>query len=190
MQAFEFLMIVVSIIIGLGITQLLSGVVRILRTELKPYWIHELWVVYVFLNLVEYCWSLFDHESRSDWIFIELLALLTPPVLLYLVASLLFPPPGRRSDLASFYYELRKPVFGLLAVLLFFYCVQGWVQSETLRLSDSRFSDSLRLAGVLVFIALATTSHRLLHAGASVVLFVAFVVFVGRFSWVLGGFQD
>lgn len=185
MQAFEFLMIVVSIIIGLGITQLLSGVVRILRTELKPYWIHELWVVYVFLNLVEYCWSLFDLESRSDWVFIDLLALLTPPVLLYLVASLLFPPPGSRSDLASFYYEHRKPVFGLLAALLFFYCVQGWVQSETLRLSDS-----LRLAGVLVFIALATTSHRPLHAGSSVVLFVAFVVFVGRFSWVLGGFQD
>jgi hypothetical protein len=35
MQPFEFLMIIVSIIVGLGITQLLSGVVRILRAELK-----------------------------------------------------------------------------------------------------------------------------------------------------------
>ena len=185
MQAFEFLMIVVSIIIGLGIAQLLSGVVRILRTELRPYWIHELWVLYVFLNLLQYCWSLFDLESRPDWTFIDLLGLLTPPVLLYLVASLLFPPPGHRSKLESFYYQHRKPVFGLLAGLLFFYSVQGWMQSDALRLSDL-----LRVSGVLLFIALAATSRRSLHAGLSVVSLIALAAFIGRFSWMLGGFQD
>ena len=130
MQSFEFLMIVVSIIVGLGITQLLAGIVRILRVELKPYWIHELWVFYVFLSLLQYCWSLFDLEARSDWIFVELLGLLTPPVILYLVASLLFPPRSSEPDLSDFYYAHRKPIFGLLAFLLFFYSAQGCTSAK------------------------------------------------------------
>ncbi len=185
MQSFEFLMIVVSIIVGLGISQLLAGIVRILRVELKPYWIHELWVFYVFLNLLQYCWSLFDLEARSDWIFIELLGLLTPPVILYLVASLLFPPRSSEPDLSDFYYAHRKPIFGLLAFLLFFYSVQGWMQAEPLR-----FTDFFRASGLFVFVALAATSQRSVHAGLSVVSLIALVAFISRFSWVLGRFKD
>ncbi len=185
MQPFEFLMIVVSIIVGLGITQLLAGVVRVLRAELKPYWIHELWVLSVFLMLLQYSWSLFDLEAQSDWVFLELLGLLTPPVLLYVVASLLFPTRGDKADLSSFYYAHRKPVFGLLAVLLVFYSVQGWIQAEPLR-----FTDLFRGLGLAIYAVLIATDRQAIHAVLSIVTLGSLIAFIGSQSYVLGSFEQ
>ena len=178
-------MIVVSIILALGVTQLLAGVVRLLRSELKPYWIHELWVLNVFLMLLQYCWSLFDLEAQSDWVFVELVGLLTPPILLYLVASLLFPARGDETDLTGFYYAHRRPVFGLLALLLVFYSAQGWLQSEPLR-----FTDLFRALGIATYAALAATGRRSIHAVLTIVTFASLLAFISRFSYVLGSFEQ
>ena len=96
MQPFEFVMILVSLIVGLGITQILAGLVRLMRGELEGYWIHSVWILNVSLLLLSYSWSQFAAESKTDWIFLELVKKMTPPILLYLVASLLF--PAREED--------------------------------------------------------------------------------------------
>ena len=46
MTVFEFVMVLVSIIIGLGIARMLDGVLRILRAG-RPYgvyWVHSVWL--------------------------------------------------------------------------------------------------------------------------------------------------
>ena len=51
MDPFEFIMVLVSIIMGLGIATLLRGVVRSLRpdTTTTPGLVHAIWVVWVFV---------------------------------------------------------------------------------------------------------------------------------------------
>jgi len=48
---FEFIMVLVSIIMGLGIATLLRGVVRSLRpdTTTTPGLVHAIWIVWVFV---------------------------------------------------------------------------------------------------------------------------------------------
>ena len=44
MQLFEFLMVLVSIIVGLGVAELLTGLARLLRARksVRFYWVHAL----------------------------------------------------------------------------------------------------------------------------------------------------
>ena len=106
MQPFEFVVILVSIIVGLGITQILAGVVRLMRGELEGYWIHSVWILNVSLLLLGYARSQFAAESKTDWIFLNLVGRMTPHILLYLVASLLF-PAREAARFASFPHTLR-----------------------------------------------------------------------------------
>ena len=179
MQPFEVLMILVSIIVGLGITQLLAGVVRLMRGELEGYWIHWVWVLNVFLLLLQYCWSLFDLEAQSDWVFLQLMQRLTPPILLYLAASLLFPARNEDSSMVSFYIEKRKPVFGLLVLLTIFYAVQGWSARDR--------RDVIRLIALGIYALLFVTERRAVHAVLSLIITATIVLFIGLFSYELGG---
>ena len=51
MHVFEFLMVLVSIVIGLGLAALLTGVANVLRVrrQVHVYWVHALLVVGFFL---------------------------------------------------------------------------------------------------------------------------------------------
>ncbi len=170
-------MIVVSIIIGLGVAELLSGVARILRGELRPYWLHGVWIVNVLLLLVQYCWSLFDLASRDQWVFADLAGLLAPPVILYLVGSLLFPGNDNQPDLEEFYYSKRRPLFALLSFLAVYYEVQNLSLNA---------ADVLQLSGVAILVTLAITPHPRVHAVLSVLYTLGLLVFIATFSFRLG----
>jgi hypothetical protein len=101
MAPFEFVMTLVSIIVALGVAELLVGIARILRSELKPYWIHAIWVFTLLVMQLQYSWSLFDLEARNEWVFIDLVRLLAPPITLFLASSLLFPSRTERIDLLT-----------------------------------------------------------------------------------------
>ena len=51
MDAFEYISILTSIIIGLGMAQLLLGVSRIIQhpEDARPYWVHLSWVLTMFV---------------------------------------------------------------------------------------------------------------------------------------------
>ena len=177
MQPFEFVMIVVSIIVALGVAELLVGVARILRGELSPYWIHAIWVVNLLVLQLQYCWSLFDHEARSEWVFVDLVMLLTPPIILFLVSSLLFPGRDDRGELAEFYYSKRKPVFGLLAGLMLYYGILNFSMSAV---------SATQISGIAVMAVLFFTPHPLTHALLTLAYTAGTLFFVASFSYKLG----
>lgn len=67
MNAFEFVMILVTIIVALGVAELRVGIARILRGELKLYWIHAIWIFTLFVMQLQYCWTLFPSRG-GVWI--------------------------------------------------------------------------------------------------------------------------
>src|SRR6266478_5009930 len=54
MNAFEYLSVLISIILALGMTRVLAGVGEMLqaRSRRRLYWVHAVWVVNLFLYLV------------------------------------------------------------------------------------------------------------------------------------------
>jgi hypothetical protein len=117
MTVFEYIAVLVSIIIGLGITHLLGGVGRLIGNpgRAKPYWIHLVWGVYMFQFLVFWWWWQFRLATVADWTYHLYLFLILYAVLLYLLCVVLFPREFP-ADFSEYYYERRRWFFGLLII--------------------------------------------------------------------------
>lgn len=177
MNPFEFVMVLVSIIIALGVAELLVGIVRILRGELKLYWIQSVWVLSLLVMQLQYSWSLFDLESKGEWVFLDLVRLLAPPVALFLASSLLFPSRQEQPNLEEYYFAKRKPIFVLLSGLMLYY----W----TLSLSMSLLS-AVQFTGVAMTAVLIRTDSQPIHAALTLAYAIATLFFVASFSYTLG----
>jgi len=65
MDTFEYLAVLVSIIVGLGVAHILLAVGRIISEpgQEKPYWIHAIWVLNAFLYLLYFWWFQLRYRS-------------------------------------------------------------------------------------------------------------------------------
>ena len=120
MTTFEYIAVLVSIIVGLGITQLLAGVGRLIDDgrETKPYWIHLVWTAYAFIYLVFFWWWEFKLAAIEIWSFELYLFVIMYAVALYLLVVVLYPrdlPEG--GDFKRYYYDRRGWFFGMLVAI-------------------------------------------------------------------------
>ena len=118
MGLFEFIMVIMSIIIGLGIAELLSGLARTLqhRASVHIYWVHLLLTSVVFLALIQQFWEAWSLRDVSGWTIGGLLHFLGAPICLYLCAKLLFPDETGAVDFEKHYYGDMRPVWLLLGL--------------------------------------------------------------------------
>ena len=117
MELFEFLMILISIIIGLGVTEVLSGAARLLRSRdsVRFYWIHVLFQVGIFLALLQIWWESWDLRLLPEITYPQTCVLLLGPILLFLIAYLLFPDPVKSADLRAYYFRQSPLLWGFVA---------------------------------------------------------------------------
>lgn len=116
MGLFEFLMVLVSIVIGLGVTEILSGWANLLRVRegVRFYWIHVLLQLGVFFALLQQWWEFWDLADVHELTFLAVLVVLAPPILLFLIAHLLFPAEAENADLEDYYYSQSPLLWGLV----------------------------------------------------------------------------
>ncbi len=92
MSPFEYLSVFISILLGLGITQLITGVADLFlrATRAKLYWLHMVWVLLVFFLHIQEWWSLYELRDEV-WSLPGFVFQLVYPITLFLLARLLFP---------------------------------------------------------------------------------------------------
>ncbi len=120
MDPFGYLSILTSIVLGLGITRVLTGCGALLqsRHHARLYWVHLLWVLNLFLYLVLNWWILFRWRTQSEWSYFIFLFLLLSPTVCFLLSILLFPDPMEGGvDLKRHFYANRRGFFVLAAML-------------------------------------------------------------------------
>lgn len=100
MSEFEYLSVLVSLILGLGIAHLLLGVGRIIhrRHETTRDAVHLLWVGAAFWILVLNWWVFFESRAVEVWSFDYFLVVIVWAVLYFLLAVILFPPDVTRNE--------------------------------------------------------------------------------------------
>ena len=119
MTPFEHLAVLISIILGLGVTHLLTAVHHLIaaRGRVQPYWLTLLWTGLMLVIQIEWWWASFALRRDATWNFFYFLFILLSPVLLYLAASFVLPviETGKSYDLREHYYRNARWFFLLVA---------------------------------------------------------------------------
>lgn len=121
MNAFEYLSVLVSIVLGLGITQLLTGFGRWLeqRHTFRAYAPAIAWAAFLLFLHVQTWWTMFGMSGHDDWNFLQFSAVLLQPVILFLLAVIVFPGPhAQTSDLRQNFHDQRRWFYGLLIAVI------------------------------------------------------------------------
>src|SRR5947208_5766793 len=116
MDAFNYLAVLISIILGLGIAQLLTSFGRCIeqRKALRSFLPAMIWAGILLLIHVQTWWSMFGLRSLPQWTFVQFIAVLLQPITLYLLAIVVLPGQSATSlDLRANYFAQRSWFFGL-----------------------------------------------------------------------------
>ena len=180
MDEFNYLSVLVSIILGLGITRLLTGLGQQIeyRGRGRTYWPSLLWAVVLLVIHVQTWWSMFGMRSHEGWTFLAFLVVLLQPVTLYLLAALVLPTtaPGEPVDLRAHYYWQTRWFFGLFVALLAVSLVKDLVLAGVL---PAPANVAFHLVFMAMAAAAAVTERARYHeavAALTPVLFGAYVV--------------
>lgn len=120
MRAFDYLSLVTSLVLGLGITRTLTGFGRLLQARhmVKLYWVHLVWSLNLFLVMTLNWWVLYRWNDWDGWSFFLFLFILLSPTVAFLLSVLLFPEPMQDGiDLKQHYFANHRWFFTIAALL-------------------------------------------------------------------------
>lgn len=107
MTPFEYVSVLISIILGLGITQILIGVSELIRrwARLTFHLPYVLWIVLVFIMHVHEWWIIYEFKHFEAWHLHFFLLIALYPINLFILANLLFPQnwPRKRFNMLKYY---------------------------------------------------------------------------------------
>ena len=122
LNAFEFLSVLISVVVGLGIAHLLTGIGRLLhrRGEIRLSGIHLAWTLWVFLFMVIYWWTaVYGYQEWQHWNIVLFLFILAYGVLLFLLCVILYPADVPESwDMHEHFMSMRRWFFGIFVLTI------------------------------------------------------------------------
>ena len=122
MDAFGYLSVLLSIIVGFAMTQILLGFrgLVLARTHIRPYWPSVAWALLLLLIDVQSWWAMFGLRVIEHWTFPAFSILLLQAIAQYMLAAIVFPDfiLPEVVDLRQHYRRHARWFFGLLVLLL------------------------------------------------------------------------
>ncbi len=119
MTPYEYLTVFISVVLGLAVVHLLSGVALLLDTRIRarPDWIHGVWTANVLVTTVLVWWHNFRLTEITEWTLPFFLNLVAYSLVLYLLSGLLYPVRG--SEVVDFkaHFEANRTRFFTVALV-------------------------------------------------------------------------
>jgi hypothetical protein len=131
MDDFEYLIALVSVIAGLGITRALSGSAKLLnaRRTISISWIPLCWTVNVLLWLVAFWWFTFLLSSFEGWSpWLHVFVLIYAGIIFFLIALLHPDSFGDEHDMLEHFLDNRRIFFGTLLIAALIDIADTWIK--------------------------------------------------------------
>lgn len=120
MSAFEYLIALVSVVVGLAVAQTLGGLLKVIhhRKSARAHWLPLLWTVVLVLWTIFFWWFTFNRAGLTDVRIFQLLFVLGYAAALYFVLGLLYPSDlGDDFDMWRHFETNRRWFYGALFVV-------------------------------------------------------------------------
>jgi hypothetical protein len=179
LDQFSYLSVLLSIVLGLGVTNLLAGFARViqLRSRVVFYAPVLMWALSLLLMHVQTWWMMFGMQERREWTFGAFMLVLIQPVLLFFLAALIWPDFDRDEalDLKRNYFAQARWFFGFLIAIVVFSLIRNWVFMGRLQHPlDLAFHLLLIVSSVGGMVFTSELYHRF-TAAMTVALMIAYI---------------
>ncbi|MGV0911499.1 hypothetical protein [Martelella sp. FOR1707] len=181
MDAYGHLRILVSLILGLAITRVLSGLSRRLQEPIKTDGMHVqiVWSLVLLLGAVHFWWWEFALRLITQWNFWIYIFVLSYASLFFLMSTLLYPDHIQgQVDREDFFFRRRSAFFALFAISFAFDLVDTLIKGREHLTSLGVWYGFRLVAGtVIALIAMRTQESRKL-------MWLGLVWLAGNIVWI------
>jgi hypothetical protein len=192
MSEFEYVMVLVSIVVALAIAHLLTALaegihrVRGHGDPIKLDAVFLLWIGFVLLWLVSFWWWEFKfQETEVDWSFGLYLFVISYAIVLFMLAEILVPHRMRGiSDSYAHFMEGRKWFFGTLLLMQAIDVADTFLKGYEWGLRPAVIA--IYSVTVLVAIVGIISEKRAMQLGSAVVAFASQILYATQELGVLG----
>src|SRR5579885_1105563 len=187
MDPFSYLSVLLSIILGLAITQILKGFrgIVLARGRVRMSWLPVGWAVLMLVINIQTWWAMFGLRNVQVWTFPGFAAVLVHCILLYMLAGLVLPDFFGEDEI-----ELRKHYFGHHRILFSLALVTLGVSLGQDLVLDGHLTSrpNLTFHGIFAAIALAAlvSAREWLHRLVLIAFAAAFIGYIGELFAHLG----
>jgi hypothetical protein len=182
-DAFAYLSVLLSIVLGLAMAEILQGYGALLvsRAKVRLYAPPLIWSVLMLLMATQFWWVSFGLAKREHWNFAAFCAVLLQTVMMYMGSSLILPKaqPDTEIDLRAHYYREVRPFFTFGLLFLAFGIVRDLLLERPLAPGNMGFT---AFFAALTALALLVPRPRV-HEVIAPVMAAAIIVFFATQFW-------
>ena len=179
MDEFGYLSVILSIILGLSITQLLQGLGQVInaRDRVRVYGPAIGWALLLLVIDVQAWWAMFGYRDRHTWTFLHFAVLIMETILLYLLAVLALPIGFGQGtvDLRANYFRHGRWFFGAFIGVLVVSIIKDLVFAGSL---PRPFNLGFHLFWIVGGVVAAVTRNDLFHKTFIYVTAASFVIYI------------
>ena len=180
MDMFNYVMVLASVIIGLGIAHLLTGVAAIVQHpgRAKIYWVHLLWVGATFLRAIFWWWFEFQFSVVTQWTFSLYIFVLAYALLIYLWCALLIPRDLAGYDgYKEYFYSRRSWFFGVGLAAGLADIVDTLLKGADHFASLGMLYIALQVMWTILFLVALRTRNERFHAAFALIAVAALLIY-------------
>jgi len=187
-SAFEYITVLISIVLGLGVTQILTGVADLIHqsNRVKVYWPHLIGMIVVLILHVQEWFETFQLRNYEPWRLATFLFIMLYPICLFILARLLFPFGFREKviDLKEFYYQTYPKIFLFVVFLSFISMVHNQFILN-LMISDQILQ--LIVFSLFLFITVNRFNQEWIHKSLSILMLSVLLatIILGWDEWLI-----
>ncbi|HEX6903118.1 MAG TPA: hypothetical protein VF789_25595 [Thermoanaerobaculia bacterium] len=183
-MSFDFSLILTSIVLGLGVTSLLSNFASWIEnvSRVNFYWPQLFWALAICVALGQFWLASWQMQGEFKWTPLPYAIYILYPALLYIISELMFPKldSPRIVSLKDHYEANRQWIFGLAAILpLDVFIYECLVYPEQGVINEKNIC---RLGWLVIFVVLSRAKSYYIHVTSSVIVLLSLIVFLIAFQ--------
>ena len=180
MDAFGYLSVLLSIVLGLALTQLLTTAGRLIkaRDRVVFYAPTVIWMGVLFAVIVQSWWTMFGLREHQAWTMVDFLVVLAHPTLLYVMVELISPDVAAEGPirLRDAYFRHAPLFFGATMLVIAISFVRPLVLNGEL---SHPLDVAFHLAVFTLALIAAVWRNPRYHALLAPVMAVAMAAYIG-----------
>jgi len=189
LNSFEYIIILTSLILGLGVSQILVGVANLITNKnIKWSLPHAMMTTLIFLTQIQEWWITYQYSMLVDgWTLTRVMMLMVYPILLFVAARILFPYSEIQNeavDLGEYYAKSWPALFTIFFIVALTSIWQNYVFSGIP--IANQILQILAAVGFLVFLVFKI-KRRAVHVAFLSIHLVVWVGYVIQEDFVIGG---